>query len=398
MMKPIQPPAFSLLSRSATEEHRAATPLELMFDLAAVIAIAATVAGMHHAFAEGHFIEGIINFIFSFFMIWIAWLNYTWFASAYDDESTLFRVLSMVIMFGALVLAAGIPTVFESGEAYITLTGFIIMRVCLVALWLAAARGDPAHRTVAHRYAFGLTAVQIYWTVMVLVLPAGSDLGLLFFAIGVVLELMVPAFAESKGTTPWHKHHIVERHNLLNIIVLGECFLAIVMAIQASTGHGHLLWGLIEIGVLASAITFMLWALYFSEQEHLQTVEKKHTMIWGYGHFALFATGAATGGGFAVMVEVATHHAHISEKAAALTVAIPVAIYVMTLWVIRDRVWMKGLGNLLMPAVAVSIILAGIFPVQPLLMITFILAGLLIAQRKIFSHRRNGSHFEFDAT
>lgn len=385
MTNPLQSPAFSLLSRSTTEEHRAATPLELMFDLAAVIAIAATVAGMHHAFAEGHFVEGIINFIFSFFMIWIAWLNYTWFASAYDDESPLFRVLSMVIMFGALVLAAGIPTVFDSGAAYITLIGFIIMRVCLVALWLAAARGDPAHSAVARRYAVGLIAVQIYWTLTVLLLPVGSNLALPLFALGVVLELMVPAFAEKNGSTPWHKEHIVERHSLLNIIVLGECFLAIVMAIQASVGHGHLSWGLIEIGVLASVITFMLWALYFSEQEHLQTAEKKHTMIWGYGHFALFATGAATGGGFAVMVELATHHADISEKAAALTVAIPVAIYVLTLWLIRDRIWMKGLGNLLMPAAAILIVLAGMFPVQPLLMITLVLAILLIWQRKIFS-------------
>ena len=387
MTNPVQPTTFSLLSRSTTEEHRAATPLELMFDLAAVIAIAAAVAGMHHAFAAGHFIEGIINFLFSFFMIWIAWLNYTWFASAYDDESTLFRVLSMVIMFGALVLAAGIPTVFDSGAAYITLIGFIIMRVCLVALWLAAARGDPAHSSVARRYALGLTAVQVYWTVMVLVLPVGSNLGLPLFALGVIFELMVPAFAESKGSTPWHKHHIIERHSLLNIIVLGECFLAIVMAIQASAGHGQLSWDLIEIGVLASVITFILWALYFSEQEHLQTVEKKHTMIWGYGHFALFATGAATGAGFAVMVELATHHADISEKAATLTVAIPVAIYVMTLWMIRDRVWMKGLANFLMPTAAAFIIFAGMFPGQPLLMITLILAALLIAQRKIFSHK-----------
>ncbi len=103
MTNPIQSRAFSLLPRSTTEAHRAATPLELMFDLTAVIAIAATVAGMHHAFAASHFIEGLINFLFSFFMIWIAWLNYTWFASAYDDESMLFRALSMVIMFGALV-------------------------------------------------------------------------------------------------------------------------------------------------------------------------------------------------------------------------------------------------------------------------------------------------------
>lgn len=380
----VQPPAFSLLPRDPNEVHRAATPLELMFDLAAVIAIAATVAGLHHALAADHFADGIVGFFFSFFMIWIAWLNYTWFASAYDDGSVLFRILSMGIMFGALVLAAGIPSIFAGGSAYVTVTGFIIMRLCLVILWLAAARGDPKHSHVAQRYALGLTLVQLYWTIAVFAVPLDSNLTMLLFVIGVLIELSIPAFAENAGTSPWHKHHIVERHSLLNIIVLGECFLATVMALQASTGHGHVSWDLVKIGVLASIITFILWALYFSEQEHLKTIEKKHTMIWGYGHFALFAAGAATGGGFAVMVEIATHHADLSEKAAALSVAIPVAIYVLTLWLIRDRVWMKGLGNLLVPAAAALIILAGMFPIQPLLMITLILAALLIAQRQSF--------------
>jgi len=76
MNSPMRFQFFSLSSRSTDEEHRAATPLELMFDLAAVIAIAAA-----------HFADGIIAFLYSFFMIWIAWLNYTWFASAYDDGS-----------------------------------------------------------------------------------------------------------------------------------------------------------------------------------------------------------------------------------------------------------------------------------------------------------------------
>lgn len=382
MTHKIQPPAFRLLPRSTNEEHRAATPLELMFDLAAVIAIAAAVAGLHHAFAVGHFTDGIVGFFFSFFMIWIAWLNYTWFASAYDDGSFLFRVLSMGIMFGALVLAAGIPSIFAGGNAYVSVTGFIIMRLCLVALWLAAARGDPEHSHVARRYALGLTFVQIYWTIAVFAVPLGSSPTMPLFMLGVLIELAIPAFAENASSTPWHKHHIVERHSLLNIIVLGECFLAIVMALQASTGHGHLSWDLVEIGVLATIITFILWGLYFSEQEHLNSVEKKHTMIWGYGHFALFAAGAATGGGFAVMVEMATHHSNIGEKAGALSVAVPVAIYVLTLWMIRDRIWMKGLGSLLMPAAAALVILAGMFPIQPLLVITLILSVLLIAQRK----------------
>lgn len=382
MTKSILLPAFSLSSRKSNEEHRAATPLELMFDLAAVIAIAAAAAGLHHAIAAAHIADGIIDFLYSFFMIWIAWLNYTWFASAYDDGSIFFRVMSMIIMFGALVLAAGIKSVFAGETLYIALTGFIIMRLSLVALWLAAARGDEKHRPAALRYALGITVVQIYWILSVLLVPMGSIYTPVFFFLGILIELCIPAFAERTHSTAWHKHHIVERHSLLNIIVLGECFLAVVMSIREGVDHGALSWGVLEVGVLASIITFIMWALYFSKEEHLHIVEKKHTMLWADGHFALFASAAAAGAGFAVMVELATHHATISQQAAALSVAIPVAIYVFTLWVIRDRFWLNGLGKWLMPAASVLLVLAGIFPFQPLLVITIILAALTIARHK----------------
>jgi len=385
MTPPVRFPIFSLSSRSTDEEHRAATPLELMFDLAAVIAIAAAAAGLHHAIAAAHIADGIIGFMYSFFMIWIAWLNYTWFASAYDDGSVLFRVLSMIIMFGALVLAAGIAAVFAGQSLYIALSGFVIMRLCLVALWLAAARGDAKYRPAALRYALGLTIVQIYWILSTVLVPMESVFTPLFFFIGVAIELSIPAFAESTISTAWHKHHIVERHSLLNIIVLGECFLAIVMAIREGSSGAGLSWDILEIGVLASIITFILWTLYFSEEEHLHITEKKHTLLWGYGHFALFAGAAAAGAGFAVMVEFATHHAKISEQVAALSVAIPVAIYLVTLWLIRDRYWMNGIGKWFMPASAALIILAGVFPFEPLLVMTLILAALTLARRRNLS-------------
>ena len=45
----------------------------------------------------------------AFFAIWWAWMNYTWFASAYDNDDVGFRLLTFVIMSGALLLAAGVP-------------------------------------------------------------------------------------------------------------------------------------------------------------------------------------------------------------------------------------------------------------------------------------------------
>ena len=45
--------------------------------------------------------------------IWWAWMNYTGFASAYDNDDIPCRLLTMVIMGGALVMASGIESLFK---------------------------------------------------------------------------------------------------------------------------------------------------------------------------------------------------------------------------------------------------------------------------------------------
>ena len=42
-----------------------------------------------------------------FFAILGAWINFTWFASAYDTDDWLYRLTTFVQMAGALVIAAG---------------------------------------------------------------------------------------------------------------------------------------------------------------------------------------------------------------------------------------------------------------------------------------------------
>ncbi|MCA8887930.1 MAG: low temperature requirement protein A, partial [Parvularculaceae bacterium] len=91
-----------LPARDPQAPHRAATQLELFFDLISVVAVAAITAGLHHAISEGHGLEKLPVFIFVFVAIWWAWMNFTWFASAFDNDDTLYRLLVMVIMGGAL--------------------------------------------------------------------------------------------------------------------------------------------------------------------------------------------------------------------------------------------------------------------------------------------------------
>ena len=82
-----------MLGRDPNERHRAATPLELLFDLTFVIAFGSAASELAHFLAEDHVSEGVVGFAFATFAVTWAWINFSWFASAYDtDDYTLTAV------------------------------------------------------------------------------------------------------------------------------------------------------------------------------------------------------------------------------------------------------------------------------------------------------------------
>src|SRR5476649_1997941 len=86
-----------------TEGHRTSSPLELLFDLTFVVAIASLTGELAHGLLGGH--PGAISaFLMVFAAVWWAWINFTWFASAFDVDDALYRVLTLVQMAGVLVL------------------------------------------------------------------------------------------------------------------------------------------------------------------------------------------------------------------------------------------------------------------------------------------------------
>ncbi len=96
-------PCWVPMGRRDTEEsHRAATPLELLFDLCFVVAVSQAGTQLNDALSVGHYQSGIVGFFMVFFAIWWAWVNFTWFASAYDVDDLLYRLLTFVQIVGVL--------------------------------------------------------------------------------------------------------------------------------------------------------------------------------------------------------------------------------------------------------------------------------------------------------
>src|SRR6266852_5834283 len=169
-----------MTGRDPHEANRAATPLELLFDLTFATSFGLAASEVAAVLAEGHFIAGLVGFGFASFAICWAWINFSWFSSAYDTDDWLFRIVTMVQMVGVLVLAAGVPRMFASIEHSgrldnsVMVLGYVIMRVALVFQWLRAAKDDPARRRVCLTYAATISIAQVGWVVQILVPLPGA--------------------------------------------------------------------------------------------------------------------------------------------------------------------------------------------------------------------------------
>ncbi|MEM6445461.1 MAG: low temperature requirement protein A [Cyanobacteria bacterium J06642_2] len=367
-----------LLARQTDEEHRTATQLELLFDLVVVIAIAASAHGLVGALEDGHIGLGIVQFGIAFFVIWWPWNMFTWFATSFDNDDIAYRINVMTMMVGIVFVAASLPRIFEGESLPSGFLGYVILRLAFAVLWLRVARANPQYRVTALRYSLGQVCMQLLWAMIVFAIEPFGLTFYILFALAALAELLIPWYAEKAANTPWHRHHLIERFGLLNIIVLGEVLLASTHALEATFAEGFNISEL-TVAICGAIIAFAMWWLYFCEADHLTSIEVKQAFVWGYGHFLVFGSGAAVGAGLDVLVEAIAHSHGESEHlgTAAFSVSIPIAIYIIGLWIVRDRYMLKNLSRWLLPCFAILIALTGLLPYAPV-PATFLLVNCLI--------------------
>ena len=237
-------------------------------------------------------------------------MNFTWFASSYDTDDVVYRLLTLVQMAGALVLAAGVPAALNNNDFLAITVGYLILRVGLIALWSRAAIEDRPSRATALRYAAGIAGVGVVWVLRLVfvesgVLPEASRLPI--FVGLVALELSLPLWLERtrRRRAGWHPHHIAERYGLFAIILLGEGILAASSRVETAIAGGGVSAALVTIAVAGLVVIFALWWLYFLEPAGEGLARNpERAVLWGcFGQYGVFATLAGLGAGLAVAIE-----------------------------------------------------------------------------------------------
>ncbi|MBA2954949.1 low temperature requirement protein A [Nocardioides sp. MAH-18] len=330
-----------MAGRDPHEGGRTATPLELLFDLTFVIAFGAAANELSHFLVADHVWDGIVGFAFATFAVSWAWINFSWFASAYDTDDWVYRLTTMVQMIGVIILALGLPDMFESllhdehMDNRVMVLGYVVMRVPMILQWLRASRQDPERAPVCRVFIVTLVVSQSAWIVLALVetsIPVFFALAIPF----VLVELAGPYVAEHLDDgTPWHAHHIAERYGLMVIIALGEGLIGGAATLSALISTEGWTAEVVLLGLAGVGVAFGMWWTYFViPSGDILHVHRRRGFGWGYGHIPFFGALVAVGAGLHAAAYLLEDHSELTDTETVLAVAIPLGLYVALLYLL----------------------------------------------------------------
>lgn len=232
--------------------------IELFYDLvfvAAILVFSSAVAHLH----DGARI-GWVVIVFS--AVWWVWLSTTIFANRFRMTDLGHRLLILLQMFFVVLIAMEARAGVADDEAYLAVTYGLLVGTVAAMYWRAAHRGGP-DAPFARRLAVLNTMASVCFVV---VAPLPEPVRIVGSAVGLAVVIL-PAIVRSGrlGSFPAiDEGHLVERLGAFTIIVCGESFVKVAIAVSDSEVDG------VDVVALAFqfVLTFALWASYFEDIPH----------------------------------------------------------------------------------------------------------------------------------
>ncbi|MGW3784258.1 low temperature requirement protein A [Micromonospora chokoriensis] len=205
------------------ENPRRTSFLELFFDLAFIFAL----TRLSRALLDDLGVGGGFRVLILLAALWWVWFVTAWSADWFDPRAPLIVVLLLWVMFGGLLMAAAVPTAFDS-HALVFAVAYVAIHLGRGALLLPALRGHRLQVRSA-RVAIWFAISGVLWIVGAVIAPAREIL----WALALLLEY---ALARLRWPFPWlgrstwpelqvNGDHLSERYQQIFIIALGELIL-----------------------------------------------------------------------------------------------------------------------------------------------------------------------------
>ena len=376
----LEPPRLRTLE---TGGERRATWLELFVDLVFVAAIAEVASTL----SADPTAAGFGRFLALFLPIGWAWSGFAFYATRFDTDDLVYRLLTLLGMFAVAALASTVPNALHGGQNAFAVA-YVCVRLVLLLLYVRVYRDLPVAKPVAGWLLFVFGTAAGIWLVSVAVptpwkyvLWGGALLWEHYGPIRVWRLL---------GSMPVDTRHLPERFGLLVLIVLGEGVIGVVL------GTAHVSWtfrsGTVAFAGFVTAAA--IWWLYFDFLDAAVVVTRNllSGLTYTYAHYFVTAGIAALGVGVKLTifsVQPGPSYDDIGWIAAAGTALCMGGLAAIQLAV--PPMLLDADVVLRLATAGVALVLVGLSSVLSPVLILWLLAAVLVAQvfAELAGHERH---------
>jgi low temperature requirement protein LtrA len=307
------------------EAAQKVTWLELFFDLVFVAAVAEVAEPLREHYSIG----GVVRFATLFALIWWAWTGHTVFATRFQADDGIQRVLTLVQMFVVAAMAANAGDELDSRSSGGFAAAYAVLRLVLVAQYFRA-RHLPEARPLTTRYIAGHGGAALIWLgSAVAPVPARYVL----WAVAFVIDLGTPWLALPHTVkVPPNPTHLPERFGLFTLILLGEAVVAVMHGMKSQED-----WSVLAASSAFSgmALLFLVWWWYFdvaaaaSERQVRSRRDVLRFHVWSYAHFPFYVGLIVTAVGIQRTVTAAARWSLSGDEAVLMTSSAAVVMVAM---------------------------------------------------------------------
>lgn len=266
--------------------------LELFYDLVFVAAILV----LSDAASHGHDAARILRVIAIFVALWWVWLSTTLFTNRFRASDIVHRLLVLGQMFVVVLVAMEAHAGVKHDATYLSLT-YAALVASIAVMYTRAARTTPHKSGDAQRRArLAWAGTGLFLVAAALPWPVSSALWVVGLA-ALIVSTLAGTLAE--GDAGLDEHHLVERMGAFTIIVCGEAFVKVAIAVSGSS--------VLEVDVIALffefVLTFAIWTSYFEDVPQAG-IRADRLHAWFMSHLLLQLAIAGTAIGVAKLVKV----------------------------------------------------------------------------------------------
>jgi low temperature requirement protein LtrA len=229
--------------------------LELFYDLvfvAAILVFSSAVSHLHDA-------SRIAWVVAVFCAVWWVWLSTTMFTNRFHMADLAHRGLVLVQMILVAIVAMEARAGIRDDEVLLLCTYAALVATVALMYW-RAARAHGQHATFARHQAVIHAVATLCFAVSAALPEDGRVVGA---AVGMAVMIAPAAWRSIRlvDFPPLNEEHLVERLGAFTIIVCGEAFVKVAIAVSDSKING------IDVVALTFQfiLTFALWASYFED-------------------------------------------------------------------------------------------------------------------------------------